>query len=353
MANTRDRNIDSSKREDSIRRMIDRCEIIAVHPHKSPFNGGSGDRDFNVVDVQLIDRVRCDEGAPVLKRTRLNCLQRDHGLFQGTPWNPRIGDMVLVYWISAREGVVLGTVPSSEQEPVCRSQACTDHQELVIKRSPWEMPERNCDGNFVVFPSPKHPDCFKWWPKTRDYITIHDCPNGHDTPSCCAQAPCNCLDDLQRGTWWKVFSDISPTSLDKPRRVKFHHHCGSVEYWDDDGRVHIENRVAEELKAQIDLFPDGKVEIQSPVEIVLKAPKVTLDTELCHLTGNMQIDGTCKHGACSCDSDLAGQAQSNEILVKQVHELTTRLESLEIALELATWDRSEKVTFELGGLNSN
>ena len=246
MANTRDRNIDSSKREDSRRRMVDRCEVIAVHPHRSPFNGGSGDRDFNVVDVQLIDRVRCDEGAPILKRTRLNCLQRDHGLFQGTPWNPRIGDMVLVYWISAREGVVLGTVPSSEQEPVCRSQACTDHQEIVMQTLTLGDARTQLRRQLCGLPTTKTSRLLQV--VAQDSRLHHDPrlpKRPRESVRAAAEAPCNCLDDLKRGTWWKVFSDISPTSLDKPRRVKFHHHCGSVEYWDEDGRVHIDNRVAE------------------------------------------------------------------------------------------------------------
>jgi hypothetical protein len=262
--NTRDRNIDSSRREDARKGTVDRCEVIEVHPHVDPFDGGAGDRDFNVVDVQLIDRPRDSSGAaPLVKRTRINCLQHYHGCTQGDPWTPRIGDMVLVYWIKEREGLVIGSIPSVQQEPICRSEATSEHQEIVHKRAPWEQPLPNQDGNYVLFPSPKHPDCFKWWPKTRDYITMHDCPYGHARPFCDKLAPCTCLDDLQSGTWWKVFSDISPTLLDKPQRVKFHHLCGSIEYWDADGTFHLQGAVAGALKGYINHAPKGTIEVKS------------------------------------------------------------------------------------------
>lgn len=263
--NTRDRSIDSSRREDSRKGQVDRCEVTNVWPHVDPFEGGQGDVNFNVVDVQLIDRpLNSDGSATHIKRARINCLQHYHGLFQGNPWNPRIGDMVLVYWISEREGLVLGSVTSAQQEPVCRSEATAEHQEIVCKRSPWEQPIQDAHTkNYIIFPPPKHPDCFKWWPITRDYITIHDCPYGHARPECDKNAPCTCLDDLQSGTWWKVFSDISPTELDKPQRVKFHHECGSVEYWDHDGTFHLQGAVAGVLKGYINHAPTGTIEVKS------------------------------------------------------------------------------------------
>jgi|GEM_PF-3419819 len=257
------RNIDSSRREDSRKGQMDRCEVIDVHPHVAPYNNGQGDKDFNVVDVQLIDRPRDSDGALCIKRTRLNCAQQYHGLFQGNPWTPRIGDQILVYWLNEREGIVICSITSAEQEPVCRSQACAEHQEIVCKRAAWRPPERNADGNYVVFPPPQHPDCFKWWPVTRDQIFIFDCPNGHEKPSCCKDTPCTCLDDLIRGTYLKLFSDISPTKLDRAWRVKFHHHCGSVWYYDEDGTIYTENRVAEDPRGHVKHDPTGTIDIHS------------------------------------------------------------------------------------------
>jgi len=265
VVSTRDRNIDSSRREDSRKGMVDRCEVFNVYPHVDPFEGGAGDVNFNVVDVQLVDVPLDDAGGAItIKRARLNCLQHYHGLLQGDPWTPRIGDMVLVYWLTEAEGIVLGSVTSAQQEPICRSEATSEHQEIVHKRAPWEQPLLDAHTKaYVAFQYPKHPDCFKWWPKTRDYITMHDCPYGHARPFCDKLAPCTCLDDLQSGTWWKVFSDISPTELDKPQRVKFHHECGSVEYWDHDGTFHLHGAVAGVLRGYINHAPKGTIEVKS------------------------------------------------------------------------------------------
>ncbi len=263
VSNTRDRNIDSSRREDSRKGKVDRCEVINVRPHVNPY---PDDKDFNTVDVQLIDRPRVSDAALTIRYVKLNSLLTDHGRFQGTPWTPRIGDMIYVYWLAEREALVLGFCTSVEQEPVCRSEATAEHQEIVHKRAPWEQPGLNEDKNYVIFPPPKRPDCFKWWPITRDYITIHDCPYGHNRPQCDKLAPCTCLDDLQAGTWRKVFSDISPTLLDKPRRVKFHHHCGSIYYFDEDGTFHIQGKVAEDPRGLIHHDPTGTMRMRAEPE---------------------------------------------------------------------------------------
>lgn len=297
VSNTRDRNIDSSRREDSRKGQVDRCEVINVRPHVAPY---PADKDFNTVDVQLIDRPRI-AGAPLtIKYVKLNSLQREHGRFQGNPWNARIGDMIYVYWLAEREALVLGACTSVEQEPVCRSQADDQQQEYVFKLCPWEEPGKNADGNYVEFPPPKHPDCFKWWPKTRDSIWIFDCLEGHNCPSCDASAPCNGLDDHQNSTCFKNFSEISPTALDKPWRFKFLHHCGSYWYFDDDAVWRIVGKKSGSELGFIHHYADGKLLIQSPVEIRLKAPAIVLDGDV-QITGSNEIEGSCTHGLCSCN----------------------------------------------------
>jgi len=47
-------------------------------------------------------------------------------------------------------------------------------------------------------------------------------------------------------------------------------------------------------------FKDGKILIESPTEIELKAPKITLNAGLTEETGNNQVDGSCAHSSCSC-----------------------------------------------------
>jgi hypothetical protein len=52
-------------------------------------------------------------------------------------------------------------------------------------------------------------------------------------------------------------------------------------------------------------FKDGKIKIESPSQITLKAPTIILDGNV-HITGNNQIDGSCAHGSCSCPCSGAG-----------------------------------------------
>ena len=306
VSNVRDRNIDSSRREDSRKGQVDRCEVINVRPHVAPY---PDDKDFNTVDVQLIDRPRIN-GKPLhIKYVKLNSLQRYHGRFQGEPWNARIGDMIYVYWLAEREALVLGTCTSVEQEPVCRSQADAHHQEYVFKLSPWEEPKQNDDHNYVEFPDPKHPECYKWWPKTRDSLWIFDCLEGHNTPSCCAQA-CNSLDDHQSSTCFKNFSDISPTTIDKQKRFKFLHRCGSYWYYDNDGTIHIAGKVSGDIKNQQIFYPSGKILLENVVD----SCDVVLDDDgdiklnpakTVYIDGDLNISGFCTHGGCSCEGEFA------------------------------------------------
>ncbi len=305
VSNVRDRNIDSSRREDSRKGQVDRCEVVNVRPHVAPY---PDDKDFNTVDVQLIDRPRIN-GKPLhIKYVKLNSLQRYHGKFQGEPWTPRIGDMIYVYWLAEREALVLGLCTSVEQEPVCRSQADAHHQEYVFKLSPWEEPKTNQDGNYVEFPNPKHPECYKWWPKTRDSIWIFDCLEGHNTPSCCAQA-CNSLDDHQSSTCFKNFSELSPTTIDLPRRFKFLHKCGSYWYYDNDGTIELASKLNAALKCHQTFYPSGRILLQNDVTgnfvDIKAADEVEIDAATIRLDGDVVITGSCTHGSCSCESEFA------------------------------------------------
>lgn len=308
VANTRDRNIDSSRREDSRVGTVDRCEVIRVYPHVAPL--ASGDKNFNTVDLQLIDRPYEDDGSlPIIERAEVNTIQHDHGRFQGRPFNYRVGDLVLVYWLSERRGIILGALPTDEQEPVCRSQADSDHQEFVFKLCPWEAPHQDpITKSFTEFPDPKHPECYKWWPKTRDSLWIFDCLEGHNTPSCCAQA-CNSLDDHQSSTCFKNFSELSPTTVDLPRRFKFLHHCGSFWYYDDDGTIEMASKLNAALKCHQTFYPSGRILLQNDVTgnfvDIKAADEVEIDAATIRLDGDVVITGSCTHGSCSCESEFA------------------------------------------------
>lgn len=356
--NTRSRNTDNSKREDSRKGQIDRCEIINVRPHIQPY---PADKDYNTVDVQLVDRPIGEDGKYVtIERIKLNSLQTWHGRWQGCPWHGRIGDLVLVYWMSEREAVVLATIASDEQEPICRSLANDKHQEWVWKLAAWRQPIQDpITKNYIYFPPPQHPHCIKWWPVQEDgaspnldMIFIFDCKEGHDCANCSAAAPCNGLDDHQSSTCFKHFSEFSPTQIDVPARFKFLHRCGSNWFYDDDGRVNMESHKSDhELENRIAMYPDsgysdehgpiacevvnietmallriyhdGAVRVRSSTdptgetlrsELFLDADgncwlwngvtdnsvEILADGKIV-LDGDVEITGSCTHQACSCD----------------------------------------------------
>lgn len=278
--NTRDRAIDNARRDDQRAGTWEYCEVTWVYPHITP-----SDVDFNVVDLQLIDRVTGELGDTV-QRARINCAQRRHGYLHGEPWTPQIGDAVLVAWIKDREGVVIATIPTCEQEPVCRSDANDQHQSIVRKTCSWPgLPEQDENGNYVVFPMPQHPDCFKRWPvgsceecgggeekQYGDTVYVFDCPNGHARPYCDSEAPCTCIDDIHAcATYFKYHSAVSPTENELPYRFKFHHHCGSIFYFDEDGTIHLENIISEcasqaTRQGQIHFEPTGTIWMRSEPE---------------------------------------------------------------------------------------
>ena len=326
MANLKNRNKDSARRDDQRMGRFDRCEITRCYPHVSPFNKGDGDLDFNVCDVRIINQNHTTNPAPY-PRVRLLCSQDfSHGRLQGHPWNPRIGDQVLIVWINDKEAIALCSLVSAQQEPVCRSCADEFDQEYVDKICPYPgEPGRDKNDNFIDFPKPRHPNCVKWWPirpdNTRegfqaaafDTLQIFDCPYGNNRPECDYETPCNSLDDIAAGTWIKNFCYRSPTSTDLPRRYKFHHHCGSFYYFDEDGTFHLENRVSENPRSRIKLYPNGKMElyqydtgayiiIDENGQILEHSPKrIWLDAPYTEVTGDLKVDGVLCHQVCSCD----------------------------------------------------
>ena len=280
MPNVRDRNIDSSRRDDRRAGTTETVVVTKVYPHKHPYS--TGDRDFNVVDVQLINRVRERDGsAPIVKRVRVKSLYRGHSYLQGEVWNPRIGDCVIMHWINDREAIILGQIVSAPQEPICRSEADEFHQPIVQKTCSWAgMPKRDPNtGDFVAYPKPNHPDCKKRWPvgtdkQFGDNLFIFDCQEGHHRPWCDDKAPCTKMDDHQlESTFLKVFSVESPTEIDLPGRVRFHHRCGSDVIFDLDGSIFIGNANGEKWpdlpgteRGHIYYNPLGTIDIRSELE---------------------------------------------------------------------------------------
>lgn len=248
--NTRDRDISLTRNETARKGKIDKVEVVLIRPHVLPY---PDDKDFNTVDVQLINRLmstgEAENEKKLIQYVKLTSIQQEHGKFQGHPVTPRIGDMIFVYWLAERVALVLGSAISIEQEPICRSCANDKHQEYVHKLCPWEEPHINDFGNYDIFPDPKHPTCTKWWPVqpdketlSLDWIQVWDCKNGHDRAACDRLAPCNKLDDIKLRTWVKNFSYTSPTCTDLIWRWKYHHNSESVFLFDQDKTIHLANK---------------------------------------------------------------------------------------------------------------
>lgn len=250
-------------------RQINRIELIAaekIWPHLAPFDG---DRDFSQVDGALRDRASPKGEAKQKMRWRVNTLQRGpaDGKFSGHPWTPRVGDLCVVLWYNNEKGIVIGTIPNKEQEPVCRPGSNTrTTYDQVWKITPWDEPSRNAELDFNKFPDPRNPDCLKWWDERpggmgRDWIFCKNCKPGNDEPSC---ESCAGPDHILQGcSWFKLLSDRTLARRGKPDRVWHHHLSGSTMFFDKDGVVYVENRVSEEPKGHLKFFPDGKIEIQS------------------------------------------------------------------------------------------
>lgn len=345
---------------------INRLELVAVekvYPHLAPYDA---DKWLNPIDGNLRDRSTPKGSKQKVMRWKFNTLQRSgSGKFKGHPYTPQIGDLALIAWYGNEKGVVLGMIPSENQEPVCRpgmEEGCYDQ---VWKFCPWSPPSRDDEDNPDVFPDPHKPFCFKLWDerpssgKGRDFIICSKCLTGDENPSCdtCTDAGVH----QQGHTWFKILSDNTLSSTDKDDRVKFHHKSGTTIFIDDDGVVYIENRVDETPKGHIKMWPDGTIEAQSKSvpsgitcgadgdvpdgaegarmrlkpsgeveminlegeaylkihaggEITLRSPtKITLDAPLVEEThnnltsGNNTVAGTCTHGACSCPCGGEGE----------------------------------------------
>lgn len=258
--NTRDRTQDNDRRDDSGIGRAKIYQVLDVLPHVAPY---PGDKNFNVIEMLLKHRMISDgcvkDEDPVKKRCI--CLQRYHGKYQGKIWTPRIGDLVLAIPTYDEHLYILGTLPNDGQEPLCRPNSSSTCYDYVHKRARWRKPIK-ADGykDYVEFLDPEHPDCHKWWHDFGDEVWCFECPLGHENPDC---KVCDHIDKVVDCTYLKHFGRDSQTVTDKKYRVKFHHRCGSLVYFDEDGTFHLENRVSEQKRAHVTLYPDASVVIRS------------------------------------------------------------------------------------------
>lgn len=321
------------------------CQVDQIYPHKSKWiytrgGSGGGDYNFNVVKVHLRDVTDSVDDEKKLKvYDRALVLQRDHGNATGHPWTPKVGDLVLVIYLHANVPIIIGTLPNVYQQPVCRpSSTIDDIYDIVYKITKWNPPTRSEDTefNWVDHPFPqKNPICFKYFDKKRDLSFVHSCPygyKGHD--EVCEE--CRTIDRIDGGTYLKFFSDETESETDPAWRTKFHHHCGSLAIFDEDGTILIKNKVDEDPRGHIKFYPSGKIEAHSEENeeegsqaivypdgeeiacemrhnptgayvriyqdgsVTIKASNVTIDSENVLMTGSCIIEGSLTHGNGPC-----------------------------------------------------
>jgi hypothetical protein len=264
--NFRDRTQDNDRRDVAGVGRAKIYQVLDVLPHIEPF---PGDKNFNIVELLLKHRMiadGCVKDEPPIRK-RVICMQRDHGKHYGTPWTPRIGDLVVVITTYDEHPIVLGILSNEQQEPLCRPNSSGKCYDTVHKRARFKKPGQITDKDgkplypdYVDFPEPEHPDCHKWWHDFGDEVWCFECPLGHANPKCDV---CDHIDKIVGCTFLKHFGRDTQTETDKKYRVKFHHKSGSIFYFDEDGTVHLENKVAEARRAHITMHPDASIVMRS------------------------------------------------------------------------------------------
>lgn len=205
----------------------------------------------------------------------------------GHPYTPRIGDMVAVLFIFNQKPLVLGTVYTNTQDPVCRapfdkkSWAKIDARyDDVDKWCQWERPTFNENQEVTEHQPGKNPICKKRFHRSRDQIHTTQCREGNKDPC----HTCDELDHIKRvsNQWEKIYSDVTksidpehpylPSSrIHTLRRHEWHEPSGSYMVLqnspagDDDfgkGLIRIENAQGEcDIKGHINMRPTGTIDV--------------------------------------------------------------------------------------------
>lgn len=246
------------------------CLVDKIYPHRRKWNMGAGDRNFDVIDIHLRDIRKPPENLSDLKiYRRAIVLQRYIGNGYGSPWTPRVGDLVLVMFLHDNLPIILGTLYNIYQEPVCRPNSNEDSiYDIVHKICKWSPPKRSheTEYNWVEHPFAQYPPvCLKYFDKTRDCVLVHTCPHGYQNHDEVCEY-CNIPDYIDGGTYLKVLSGDTESKIDPKWRTKFHHISGSLMIFDENGTIFLENRVNEDPRGHILYTPPGTIDVHSDPE---------------------------------------------------------------------------------------
>lgn len=278
---------DESLRMDQLSKKFEVCQVYRVWTHNQP-----GDKNWQSCDVIIQDSIPLN-GASVgddgpAYRERVPVRQAHIGNRSGTPWAPRVGDSVLVGFYQNDRPIIMGTLPPQFQVPVCRSSSHPSstakgaHEDWIaadfhnyydwrFRLDQWlHIPRRTItddkgrtwyttfDHSKVTVAGKVRPVCFTYFDKTRDFMVVFECKagkaepdckkcelngdgtgDGPDTVTCCSECCEEGMTNPAMNAFLKVLSSDyvgceTGCAADIPRRLKYHHPCGSLFCFDSD-----------------------------------------------------------------------------------------------------------------------
>jgi len=145
----------------------------------------------------------------------------------------------MVYFYQERKGIVLFSIPSWAQNPICRPTPC----DIAMKGGQFYRPKRHQPtGDFLYYPYPetKKPYCFRWFHgeeafksgnggEGRDWCLLFDyCKMGDSNPEC---ELCKTIDSIERlrNQYFKFYSEQTESRKAYPWRAEVKAYCGS--FW--------------------------------------------------------------------------------------------------------------------------
>lgn len=251
MVNLRDAVYDTIRRELNTLLRVEVGQVENVYWHKT-----DSDLDYNVVDVRIRD-YRADWSKELIRR-RIPVLQREGGKYQGCPWTPKVGDLVVVLFYQNEKAVVLGTLPNWEQPPLCRPGG-KGFDDDVKKLSQWKPPKKDGLGQFISFPPPEKVYCEKWWGKDRSRIMVLECPLAEQSQTC---ELCDDIDKISDCS--KSIKIYSSDHHEHPERIRINHSTGSYIQLERDGSITIKNHTScDQPQGRVYFHPNGTIDIVS------------------------------------------------------------------------------------------
>jgi hypothetical protein len=208
---------------------VEMCVVLAVQRHAY-----EDDKLTNTVTVKLRDNIGYYTPCAQVDRQRVFQIQDYMGHHYGHPTNPRVGDLLWVFFYQNEKAIILGQCPSWEQLPVCRD----NDSDQVYKFCQHELPTTvdECGDITGAFPEPHWPVCFKFFGKDRSSILVSECPLGENTPSCEA---CKDLNDITNLS--KSLRFYPKDHLSHPDRVRWSHVRGQFIQMESDGSILIQD----------------------------------------------------------------------------------------------------------------